>query len=148
MQARHAGLLGIAALTSSISLLEVGVTWAVDEKKWPRKKAAITLGAIAFVIGIPSALANGAVDWLTNVPGVGMDFLTLMFTIFGSFALIVGGFFIAIFVGWRWGVKAGGDEVRATDGKFRLEGIWKILIRFVCPAALIVILVYTLISTF
>jgi NSS family neurotransmitter:Na+ symporter len=141
-------LLGIAALTSSISLLEVGVTWAVDEKKWPRKKAAIALGSIAFLIGIPSALANGAVDWLTSVPGVGMDFLTLMFTIFGSFALIIGGLFIAIFVGWRWGVKAGGDEVRATDGKFRLEGIWKVLIRFVCPVALLIILVQTLIATF
>ncbi|MDH3732343.1 MAG: sodium-dependent transporter [Gemmatimonadota bacterium] len=141
-------LLGIAALTSSISLLEVGVTWAVDEKKWPRKKAAMLLGAIAFVLGIPSALANGAVDWLTNVPGVGMDFLSLLFTIFGSFALIVGAFFISIFVGWKWGVKAGGDEVRATDGRFRLEGIWTVLIRFVCPAALLIILVQTLLDTF
>jgi NSS family neurotransmitter:Na+ symporter len=141
-------LLGIAALTSSISLLEVGVTWAVDEKKWPRKKAAMLLGAIAFVVGIPSALANGAVDWLTNVPGVGMDFLSLLFTIFGSFALIVGAFFISVFVGWKWGVKAGGDEVRATDGKFRLEGIWTFLIRYVCPTALLIILVQTLLDTF
>ena len=141
-------LLGIAALTSSISLLEVGVTWAVDEKKWPRKKAAMLLGAIAFLLGIPSALANGAVDWLTNVPGVGMDFLSLLFTIFGSFALIVGAFFISIFVAWRWGVKAAGDEVRETDGRFRLEGVWTILIRYVCPVVLVVILIQTLIDTF
>ncbi|MDX1395362.1 MAG: sodium-dependent transporter [Gemmatimonadota bacterium] len=141
-------LLGIAALTSSISLLEVGVTWAVDEKKWPRKRAAILLGAIAFVIGIPSALANGAVDWLTSVPGIGMDFLSLLFTIFGSFALIVGALFISLFVGWKWGVEAAGTEVRETDGRFRLEGIWKFLIRFVCPVALLIILVQTLISTF
>ena len=141
-------LLGIAALTSSISLLEVGVTWAVDEKSWPRKKAALLLGSIAFVIGIPSALANGAVDWLTSIPGIGMDFLSLLFTIFGSFALIVGAFFISIFVGWKWGVKAAGDEVRETDGRFRLEGIWTFLIRYVCPVALLVILVNTLIATF
>lgn len=141
-------LLGIAALTSSISLLEVGVTWAVDERKWTRKKAAITLGAISFLIGIPSALANGAVDWLTSLPGIGMDFLTFMFTIFGSFALIIGGLFIALFVGWKWGVKAGGDEVRATDGRFRLEGIWVVLVRYVCPAALLVILIQTLLDTF
>jgi NSS family neurotransmitter:Na+ symporter len=141
-------LLGIAALTSSISLLEVGVTWAVDEKKWPRKKAAILLGSIAFLVGIPSALANGAVDWLTNVPGVGMDFLTLLFTIFGSFALIVGAFFISLFVGWKWGVTAAGDEARASDGRFRLEGIWRVLIRFVCPTALLIILIQTLLQTF
>jgi NSS family neurotransmitter:Na+ symporter len=128
--------------------LEVGVTWAVDEKKWPRKKAAILLGSIAFLVGIPSALANGAVDWLTNVPGVGMDFLTLLFTIFGSFALIVGAFFISLFVGWKWGVTAAGDEVRASDGRFRLEGIWRVLIRFVCPTALLIILIQTLLQTF
>jgi len=141
-------LLGIAALTSSISLLEVGVTWAVDERKWSRKKAAILLGGISFLIGVPSALANGAVDWLTSLPGIGMDFLTFMFTIFGSFALIVGGLFIALFTGWKWGVKAAGDEVRATNGRFSLERLWTVLIRFVCPLALLVILIKTLLDTF
>jgi len=141
-------LLGIAALTSSISLLEVGVTWAVDEKKWPRKKAALGIAAISFLIGIPSALANGAVDWLTSLPGLGMDFLSFMFTVFGVFGLIVGAFFISVFVGWKWGVKPAGDEVRETDGTFRLEGVWKILIRYVCPAALVIILIQTLIDTF
>ncbi|MDX1577786.1 MAG: sodium-dependent transporter [Gemmatimonadota bacterium] len=139
-------LLGIAALTSSISLLEVGVTWAVDEKGWTRRKAAVGLGAIAFVVGIPSALSNGAVEWLTNLPVGG--FLNLMFTIFGSLALIVGALFISLFAGWKWGVDAAGDEVRKTDGRFRLEGLWRFLIRFVCPAALIGILIHTLVTTF
>ena len=141
-------LLGIAALTSSISLLEVGVTWAVDERKWSRKKAAIGLGAVSFLIGVPSALANGAVEWLTSLPGIGMDFLTFMFTIFGQFALIVGGLCISLFAGWKWGVKAAGDEVRATAGTFSLEGIWVVLIRFVCPLALLIILIKTLLDTF
>ncbi len=141
-------LLGIAALTSSISLLEVGVTWAVDETRISRRKAAVTLGLIAFVVGVPSALANGAVPWLSEIPGVGMDFLSLMFTIFGSFALIVGALFISLFVGWVWGVKRAGDEVRVNDGKFALERTWSFLIRYVCPAALLVILVQTAIQTF
>ena len=141
-------LLGIAALTSSISLLEVGVTWAVDEKGWTRKTAALLLGIAAFLIGIPSALANGAVDWLSSIPGVGMDFLSLMFTIFGSLGLIVGALFISLFVGWKWGVKNAGDEVRVTDGRFRLGGLWRVLIQVVCPAALIGILIHTLLATF
>ncbi len=141
-------LLAIAALTSSISLLEVGVTWAVDEKGWSRRKAALLLAALAFVIGIPSALGNGAVSWLTHVPGVGIDFLDLMFTIFGSFGLIVGALFISAFVGWKWGVGNAGDEVRATDGSFALGGLWVVLIRYVCPIALVGILVHTLLQTF
>jgi len=141
-------LLAIAALTSSISLLEVGVTWAVDERGWSRKTAAATLGAIAFLVGIPSALGNGAVAWLSDVPGVGMGFLDLMFTIFGSFGLIVGALVISLFVGWKWGVKNASDEARATNGRFPLGGIWALLIKVVCPVALIGILVHTLLGTF
>jgi NSS family neurotransmitter:Na+ symporter len=59
-------LLGIAALTSSVSLLEVCTSWAVDERGASRRNAAITFGAVALLLGIPSALANGAVDWLTS----------------------------------------------------------------------------------
>lgn len=141
-------LLGIAALTSSISLLEVGVTWAVDEKGVTRRKAAIALGAVAFLAGIPSALANGAVGWLTSLPGIGMDFLSFMFTLFGSFALIVGAFFISLFVGWVWGVRRAGEEVRVNDGRFPLGRTWSFLIRYVCPIALLAILVNTILQTF
>lgn len=41
-------LLTIAALTSAISLLEVVVAYFVDEKNWPRKKAALVLGTVIF----------------------------------------------------------------------------------------------------
>jgi len=141
-------LLGIAGLTSSISLLEVGVTWAVDETGFSRKKAAITLASIAFIVGIPSALANGAVPWLTSIPGIGMDFLTLMFTIFGVFALIVGALFISVFVGWYWGIENAGEEVRANDGKFPLGRTWAFLIRWLVPIALAGVLINTVLQTF
>ncbi|MGH7549456.1 MAG: sodium-dependent transporter [Gemmatimonadota bacterium] len=135
-------LLGIAALTSSISLLEVVVSWLVDERAWSRRKAAWTLGGVAFLIGIPSALAGGAVGWLTSMPGVGMDFLTFLFMIFGQYSLVVGAFFISIFAGWVWGARAAAEEVRSNDGKFSLEGTWSFLIRFLCPVAIVALLVY------
>ena len=133
-------LLAIAALTSSVSLLEVPTSWAVDEKGWSRKKAALFLGGIAFLLGIPSALANGAVSWLTNVPGVGTDFLTFLFTLFGQYSLVIGALLISLFVGWVWGVSAAGDEVRENDGRFPFGGLWSFLIRFVCPIAITAIL--------
>jgi NSS family neurotransmitter:Na+ symporter len=135
-------LLGIAAITSSISLLEVIVAWIVDERGWPRDKAAWTFGALAFLIGIPSALAGGAVAWLTSLPGVGMDFLSFMFTLFGQYALVVGAFFISIFAGWVWGAQAAAEEVRSNDGKFSLERTWSFLIRFLCPVAIAALLVF------
>ncbi|MEJ2482351.1 MAG: sodium-dependent transporter [Gemmatimonadota bacterium] len=133
-------LLAIAALTSSVSLLEVPTSWAVDEKGWSRKKAALFLGGVAFLLGIPSALANGAVAWLTDVPWVGTDFLTFLFTLFGQYSLVIGALLISLFVGWVWGVPSAGDEVRENDGKFPLGGLWTFLIRFVCPIAITAIL--------
>jgi NSS family neurotransmitter:Na+ symporter len=134
-------LLGIAALTSSVSLLEVTTAWAVDERGASRRKAAIILGTIAFLIGIPSALANGAVGWLSRIPGVGLDFLSLLFTIFGQYSLVIGALLISVFVGWVWGVRNAGEEVRENDGEFPLGRTWSFLIRFVCPVAIVAILV-------
>lgn len=134
-------LLGIAALTSSISLLEVTTAWLVDERSVPRRKAAVGLGAVAFLVGVPSALANGAVGWLSAVPGVGMDFLSFLFTLFGQYSLVIGALLVSTFVGWAWGVGAAGQEVRSGGGGFTLERTWSFLIRYVCPLAILTILV-------
>jgi len=134
-------LLAIAALTSSVSLLEVVISWAVDERGMSRRRAAITFGAIAFVLGIPSALANGAVSWLSDLPGIGMDFLSFMFMLFGQYSLVIGALLISLFVGWIWGVEAAGKEVRENDGRFPLGRTWAFLIRFMAPVAIVAILV-------
>ncbi|MGK7311327.1 MAG: sodium-dependent transporter [Candidatus Longimicrobiales bacterium M2_2A_002] len=141
-------LLAIAALTSSMSLLEVASAWLIDERKFSRKRAAITIGAAAFVLGIPSALANGAVEWLTLLPGVGLDFLSFLFTIFGQYSLVIGALLISVFIAWVWGVKAAGEEVRANDGKFPLGGAWSVLIRYLAPLAIVAILVQLVIGLF
>ena len=141
-------LLAIAALTSSMSLLEVASAWLIDERKISRKRAAITIGAAAFVLGIPSALANGAVDWLSTLPGVGLDFLSFLFTIFGQYSLVVGALLISVFIAWVWGVKAAGEEVRVNDGRFPLGRTWSVLIRYVAPLAIAAILIQLVIGLF
>lgn len=137
-------LLMVAALTSSISLLEVATAWLVDDEGVSRKKASIGIAGLAFLIGIPSALANGAVPWLSALPGIGMDFLSFLFMLFGQYALVIGALLISVFTGWVWGVRAAADEVRSNDGKFSLETTWSFLIRFLCPIAIVTLLVYLL----
>jgi NSS family neurotransmitter:Na+ symporter len=134
-------LLAIAALTSSVSLLEVASAWLIDEKRMPRRNAAMLIAGVAFLLGIPSALANGAVPALSSLPGVGMDFLSFLFTVFGQYALVVGALLISLFIAWVWGVRAADEEVRANDGKFPLGGLWTFLIRYVAPLAIVLILV-------
>lgn len=59
-------LVVIAALTSSVSLLEVVVSYLMDEKGWERRKAVLVLGGVIFLCGLPSVYSitsNGAWSW-------------------------------------------------------------------------------------
>jgi len=93
-------LMVIAALTSTVSLLEVVSAYFIDERGMDRRKAAVVLGIVTAVLGIPSALSLGAVDWFTK-----LDFLGRMDFLFGNISLTLGGFLMCLFVAYRWGLK-------------------------------------------
>ena len=139
-------LLSMAALTSTISLLEVPVAHFVDARGWSRAKAVglVTLGV--FALAVPSALGNGAVGVFTRVPGIGTDFLTVMATVWNNFALPLGGLMIALFVGWVWRVDRALEELRAHDAWFPASGLWGMLIRWVCPLGIASIIAATIVS--
>jgi NSS family neurotransmitter:Na+ symporter len=127
-------LIAIAALTSTISLLEVPVAYFVDEKGWSRKKAAWLVTFLAFIIGTPSALSNGAVESLTG-------FMWQVFTWFGEFSLVIGGLATCLFVGYRWGLKPAIEEIREGSTEFFASGLWGFMVRYGCPAAIVGILI-------
>lgn len=133
-------LLTIAAITSTISLLEVGTSYLVDEYGYERKKATYILGAISFGLGILSALSCGQVGLLSKLPLLGIDFLSLMDLIFGNVSLILGSFFIALFVGYRWGLNNFFAEIEAEGNTFRFKFLLGILIRYIVP--LLILLVF------
>jgi NSS family neurotransmitter:Na+ symporter len=136
-------MLTVAAITSTISLLEVPTAYLIDSWKWTRQRAVIVLSAVTFVLSIPSALANGASPALTSLPGLGMDFLTLMATIWNNFALPIGGFFIALFVAWAWTPPRAIAELEA-GGRFPGSQLWAFLIRWVCPVAIGIVIIFTI----
>jgi len=133
-------LLAIAALTSTISLLEVIVAYFVDERGWSRPRATWALAGICFVLAIPSALSVGANSLLSNLPGGG--FLGLQSIIWGNFSLSIGALLICIFVGWVWGVPKALAEVRRGGADLPGAAIWGTLVRYVCPTAVAVVLGY------
>ncbi len=111
-------LLSVAALTSTISLLEVPVAYFVDEHGWSRKKAVTLMGIITFFIGIPSALALGSNYFFTTFIKENFGFLDFMNALFGNYSLSIGAFFIAVFAGYKWGTHAVSKEVQAEGSLF------------------------------
>lgn len=139
-------LLSIAALTSTISLLEVPVAYMVDEKKAKRGKVVWIAAGAAFVIGIPSALSQGSVDFFTNfglIPSylTSADFLSQVSFFSGDFSLPLGALLLSIFIGWVWGAKNAADEIEVgCPGFSKYRKIWEFMIRWFIPAVIFVIL--------
>ncbi len=131
-------LLAIAALTSTISLLEVIVAYFVDERGWHREKAVWTVAFICFMLAVPSALSLGAHGGLTGILG-GNGFLGLMDIVFGKYGLTIGALGICLFVGWYWGVPKARAEIEASGHRLPGAPLWGILVRWVCPVAVLVI---------
>ena len=77
----------LAAITSSVSLLEVPVASLVDRLGWTRRRAVIVAATVIFVLGLPSATYGPALDFMSDV--------------FGGVLLIVGGLLISVLMGWR-----------------------------------------------
>lgn len=136
-------LLVIAALTSTVSLLEVPVAFLVDQRKWSRKKAVWIIAGITFVTGIPSALSQGTVEWFSNVEFLGQTgFLGIMNKIFSDISLPVGGMLVCIFVGWVWTTREAFEEIRigASEQTVNLTKLWSFLIKYICPVVIFVVL--------
>ena len=138
-------MLTVAAITSTISLLEVPTAHLIDSHGWSRQRAVLVLTTVIFLLAVPSALANGASAFFSSLPGVGMDFLSLMNRIWSDFALPIGGFLLAIFVGHVWRADRALEELN-QGGRMPAAGLWTFLIRWVCPVAIGSIILFTLLD--
>lgn len=134
-------LLSVAAFTSTISLLEVPTSHAIDQWKWPRRKAVAVITGFTFLFSIPSALSLGASSWLTDLPGIGGSFLDLMANIWNEAALPIGGLLLSLFIGWKWGARAAAEELRRDGQGFPSPALWGFLIRFISPAAILFVII-------
>jgi NSS family neurotransmitter:Na+ symporter len=133
------GLVVLAALTSAISLLEVVVSYFIDEWDWPRARAAWMLGGIIFAFSIPCAFAMDGRFVMTGwEPGYGMNFFDTMDYLASNWLLPLGGLFIALYAGWVMPRRYRDAEFEGTPPW--LVRAWVVLIRFVAPLLVILVL--------
>lgn len=131
-------MLSFAALTSSVSLLEVSVAYLVDEKKWNRAAAAVALGILTFLVGIPSALSQGV---LANRLFLGRNILDFIDYITSSIFLPLGGLLTVIFLAWIWGMNNALTEIHRGSPHFRWGRPWAFTLRFIIPLAILYIFI-------
>jgi NSS family neurotransmitter:Na+ symporter len=110
-----------AALTSAISLLEVVVSFVIDELRLSRPVASWGAGLLIFALGVPSAVIPGFLD---RVDGLASNWL-----------LPVGGLLISVFAGWA----LSSDEARrayvGSSGSDAGFGAWRVCVRYLAPTA-------------
>ncbi len=146
-------LLSFAALTSTVSLLEVPVSYVVDEYKVKRSRAVVIMSLIIFVIGIPSLLGNGYSDFFTNafqLPGGSGDFMTLVGYV-TDVLLMIGGFLIVTFAAYIWKKESLADEISLGYPGFNDSIIKKLLnfcISYLCPVVLAILSVVVIFNNF
>jgi len=134
----------VAALSSAISLMEVGVAYLAEEKHLSRTGAVLALSAFAFVVGVLCSLSFGP---LSGVRILGNSIFDLLDKTCSNLLMPFGGLLFSLFVGWKMSRKDVYDEF--TNGgslhgnKLWFNGIW-FLIRYVAPLAIVVIFVTNL----
>ena len=135
-------LLTMAALTSSISLLEVIVAFFVEEKHISRRKATIISTVIVTVFGILCTLSFGPLKDIQigsrSIFGI-FDFIS------SNILLPVGGILISIYVGWRFDRRLLIAEL-TNDGQLKLWLIKPLVfvLKYVAPLFILVILLHSL----
>lgn len=126
-------LLGLAALTSSISLLEVPVSYVIDEHNIKRKKAAWMVGGFVAVIAV--------------LISYNLNLIDVFVLIFNEIGLPLGGLMICVFLGYFW--KTENALLEIQNGYENVENtafpkLWSIFITYICPILILLVLVTTL----
>ncbi|HYQ58376.1 MAG TPA: sodium-dependent transporter [Draconibacterium sp.] len=131
-------LLSVAALTSSISILEVVVAYFKEEFNMGRKASTILATFLISILGVLCSLSMGVLSPYTFL---GLNIFDLMDWISANLLLPIGGMFIALFIGWYFGRKKVKQEI-AQGGS--LSGIFlatfMFLVKFIAPIAIAIVM--------
>ena len=134
-------LLFVAALTSSVSLMEVVVSFFIDEFHLPRTAMTVVMSILMFVLGIGASLSLGV--W-KDYTLFGKNLFGILDYVSSNLIMPFGGIMVAILVGWKsWPVIA--DRLTRADGT---QPVWLPLLkgfcRYIAPVLIFVILIQNL----
>lgn len=132
----------VAALTSSISMLEVAVAYLIEEKKISRQAACAILFVLCWIVGALCSLSFGPLSNLHICSRTIFDFFD---NLSSNVLMTLGSLFTVLFVGWRLKKTDIYDEFTnggTLSANAKIFGIFWFLIRYICPVAIAVIFVW------
>lgn len=131
--------ISVAALTSSISMVESGVAYLTEEKNMSRKKAVLVILALTWSLGALCSLSFGP---LSGLKIFGSTIFEACDKLISNYAMAIGGFLFTVFVGWKMSKDTVRDEF-TCGGKEKLNcavfDLVYFLIKFVAPVGIVVI---------
>lgn len=145
-------LLFLAAITSTISMLEAPAAYFIDTRKWSRKKAAWLVAGAAFLFGIPSALSNGSSPLFSSlrIDLLGIEkkgFMDIMDYIFGTLLMMVVVLATCLYTAWFMKTDMLVQEIEQGAPGFQRPvifglapaTIWKFALRYLCPVIILLV---------
>ena len=130
-------LVALAALTSSISLMETVVAAVMEKFRLSRVKACIVVIVITLALGMLSVL--GYSDW-SAVTIFGMQFLDFFDFITNSVMMPILALLTCVLIGYVVKTKYVEEEVLYGEKKFGAKWLYRIMIMYVCPICMVMIL--------
>ena len=127
-------LLVFAAWSSAISLIEPAITWLVENKNVSRRRASVYAGFATWLLGLLTVFSFNIGSHLILF---GKTMFELLDYLTANIMLPLGGLAIAIFSGWIM-------SQNSTQEEFAIEypifyQLWRILIRYITPAAVVIV---------
>lgn len=137
-------ILLIAAVTSSISLMEVFVTYIIEELRLSRKAAIMMALSICAVLGTFCSLSQGV---LADFKIMGLNIFDFFDSLSANVLMTLGGLLIVLFVGWKMKKSDFMDEI-SNHGTLKhkiLYGTIYFMIRYIAPIVILTVTIFGLI---
>lgn len=143
-------LLGVAILTSAVSLTEPALRALETQWGWSRRAAGLSLGVLVFVLAVPVVLSCSPTgpSWLTDFAGMGgadpsMGYFNFLLEWFGSISLLIGALLLCLYLLRRWGMA--GLFAELEIGGHTVSPAWRsrltLAYRYIIPVGIGILLV-------
>ena len=129
-------LLAVAALTSTISMHEIGTAYFHEELKRPRAQAAWIVTVGACVIGMLSSMSCGA----CNLRLLGMSLMDFFDCITAQYMMPIGALLTSLYIGWGARTAVVNREFTNCGTVYRrLFPVYLFMVRFICPILIAIV---------